>query len=279
VELAGQIAELSRRALRREFRRIDPSQCRVVLVEAAPAVLPAFAAPLSRAAAAHLDRIGVEVQLSSVVRSIDDDAAEVDAGRPGGHPVPGRIASKTVIWTAGVTASPLAQVLSGQTGSPLTNGGRIVVEPDLTLRGHPEIFVVGDMAASGDLPGVAQVAIQQARYAAGTIRRRLDGRPRRGPFRYSDKGMLATISRFFAIAQIGPVRLTGFLAWVLWLAVHLVYLVGFKNRVTTLFHWAVSFLGRQRAERTSIATSAWPPALRAPDPPAGRPAGPAFSAN
>jgi NADH:ubiquinone reductase (H+-translocating) len=260
VELAGQIAELSRRTLRTDFRSIDPSECRVVLVEAGSVVLPTFSAPVSRAAAAHLDQIGVGVHLGATVRSIDDDAVGISVSRPGGEPAGARIESKTVLWTAGVTASPLARLLSQQTGSPLTRGGRIVVEPDLTLAGHPEIFVVGDMAALDDLPGVAQVAIQEGRYAAGTIRGRIDGRSRRERFRYIDKGMLATISRFFAVADIGPVRLSGFLAWVLWLTVHLVYLVGFKNRVTTLFHWVVSFLGRQRSERTAIMTGDASPA-------------------
>jgi NADH dehydrogenase len=252
VELAGQIAELSRRALRREFRTVDPSECRIVLLEAAPAILPAFARPLSRAAAMRLEHDGILVYTGAKVRDIDKGAVEFDLRPARGGTVRIRVAANTVIWSAGVTASPLAWLLSGQTGAPLARGGRIAVEPDLTLDGHPEIFVVGDMAALNDLPGVAQVAIQGGRYAADTIRRRLNVSARRKPFKYSGKGTFAAISRFYAIAEIGRIRLAGPVAWLLWLAVHLIYLVGFKNCVMTLFHWVVSFLSRQRFECVTL---------------------------
>jgi len=162
-----------------------------------------------------------------------------------------QIAAATKIWAAGVQASPLTRTLSEQTGAPLDRSGRIRVNPDLTLPGYPEVFVVGDMIDLDHLPGVAQVAIQGAKYAAAEIKRRLAGRPPQKPFHYFDKGSLATISRFRAVALIGGLRLTGFVAWVLWLVVHILYLTGFKNRVSALGHWAVSFVGRGRSERTA----------------------------
>jgi NADH dehydrogenase len=153
------------------------------------------------------------------------------------------------VWAAGVQASPLAAQLAEQSGAGLDRAGRIEVLDDLTLPGHPEVFVVGDMMALKDLPGVAQVAIQGARYAADEIRRRLRGEAPAGPFEYRDKGSMATISRFSAVVSIGRFQASGLLAWLMWLAVHLVYIIGFKHRVTTLLHWAISFLGRGRAER------------------------------
>ena len=162
-----------------------------------------------------------------------------------------RIVAVTKIWAAGVQASPLGKTLSEQTGAPLDRAGRIGVNPDLTLPGHPEVFVVGDMIALDNLPGVAQVAIQGAKYAAKSIQRRVEGKPPQPPFKYFDKGSMATISRFKAVALIGKLRLTGFLAWLAWLALHLIYITGFKSRLTALMHWFVSFLGRGRSERTT----------------------------
>ena len=162
-----------------------------------------------------------------------------------------RIESVTKIWAAGVQASALTATLSEQTGAPLDRAGRIGVNSDLTLPGHPEVFVVGDMIDLDHLPGVAQVAIQGAKYAAEAIDRRLAGKPPQKPFKYFDKGSMATISRFRAVAMIGNLRLTGFVAWLMWLVVHLFYVTGFKNRVTAVLHWAVSFLGRGRSERTA----------------------------
>jgi NADH:quinone reductase (non-electrogenic) len=162
-----------------------------------------------------------------------------------------RIASVTKVWAAGVQASPLGKTLAEQTGAPLDRAGRIGVNPDLTLPGHPEVFVVGDMISLDHLPGVAQVAIQGAKYAAKEIDGRLKGKPAQPPFKYFDKGSMATISRFKAVATIGRLRLTGFIAWLMWLAVHLFYITGFKNRVTAVLHWLVSFLGRGRSERTA----------------------------
>jgi NADH dehydrogenase len=154
------------------------------------------------------------------------------------------------VWAAGVSASPLGALLAEQSGAGLDRAGRVEVLPDLTLPGHPEVFVVGDMIALDGLPGVAQLAIQGGRYAARRIEARLAGSVDGRPFEYHDKGSMATISRFSAVASIGSLRLSGFVAWLMWLAVHLVYLVGFKHRLTTLLHWAVSFVGRGRSERT-----------------------------
>ena len=240
VEMAGQITELARRALPGNFRNIDPRTARVVLLDGASQVLGGFGDHLSGRAAAHLQRIGVEVQLGAMVVDVDRDGIEV-TDTDGGHR---RIPSFCKIWAAGVQASPLGRQLAEQSGAELDRAGRVRPEPDLTLPGHPEVFVLGDMAGL-DLPGVAQVAIQGARHAAKQIRSGERGRP----FHYHDKGSMATISRFNAVASVGRFRLSGFVAWLLWLVIHLVYIVGFKHRVTTVLHWLVSFLGRGRSER------------------------------
>ena len=245
VEMAGQIAELAHRTLPHEFRRIDPRQARVILLDAVPTVLTSFGDRLGAKALARLTVIGVEVQLGAKVVGVDGTGIEVvDAqGRR-------RIESVCKVWAAGVSASPLGALLAEQSGAGLDRAGRIEVLPDLTLPGHPEVFVVGDMIALDGLPGVAQLAIQGGRHVARQIRNRLAGRPDGEPFRYKDEGSMATISRFSAVASIGPLRLSGFVAWLMWLVIHLVYLVGFKHRLTTLLHWAVSFVGRGRSERT-----------------------------
>jgi NADH dehydrogenase len=246
VEMAGQIAELSRRTLRHDFRRIDTSRARIILLDAAPQVLPAFGDHLGAKAAEKLKEIGVEVQLGAMVTGVD--ATGIDVKDADG--TQRRIESVTKVWAAGVQASELGALLAKQSGAGIDRAGRIEVNDDLTLPGHPEVFVVGDLASLKGYPGVAQVAIQGARYAADQIKRRLAGRESRGPFEYHDKGSMATISRFSAVASIGSLRLSGFVAWLLWLAVHLVYIIGFKHRLTTLLHWAVSFVGRGRSERT-----------------------------
>ena len=252
VEMAGQIAELSHRTLRNEFRCIDPRQARVILLDAAPSVLGSFGDRLGAKAVARLERIGVEVQLGAKVVGIDGTGIEVEDahGRR-------RIESVCKVWAAGVAASPLAATLAEQSGAGLDRAGRIEVLADLTVPGHPEVFAVGDMIALDGLPGVAQVAIQGGRHVARRIETRLagtsDGAGQGGdgpPFEYHDKGSMATISRFSAVASVGRFRLSGFTAWVMWLAVHLVYIIGFKHRLTTLLHWAVSFVGRGRSERT-----------------------------
>ncbi|MFN8110176.1 MAG: NAD(P)/FAD-dependent oxidoreductase [Thermoleophilia bacterium] len=246
VEMAGQIAELSRRTLRRDFRRIDPRRARVILLDAADQVLPSFGDHLGGKAQRTLERIGVEVQLGARVTGVD--ATGIDVEDPDG--THRRIESVCKVWAAGVQASPLGRMVADQSGAEVDRAGRVRVQPDLTVPGHPEVYVLGDLMALDDLPGVAQVAIQGARYAADQIRRRIDGREPAPAFTYRDKGSMATITRFNAVASVKGLRLTGFAAWVAWLVVHLVYIIGFKHRVTTLLHWAVSFVGRGRAERT-----------------------------
>jgi NADH:ubiquinone reductase (H+-translocating) len=245
VEMAGQISELARRTLPGDFRNINPATARVVLVDAADAVLGTFGTKLSDKAAKQLRRIKVDVQLGAKVVDVDATGIEVEDADGGRR----RIGSMCKIWAAGVAASPLGVLLADQTGAETDRAGRLRLEPDLTLPGHPEVFVVGDMIAGE--PGVAQVAIQGGRYAAKTIRRRLAGRSAPDPFRYHDKGSMATISRFSAVASIGRFQFAGFIAWLMWLGLHLFYIVGFKSRVTTLLHWAVSFVGRGRSERTT----------------------------
>ena len=247
VELAGQIAELAHRSLRKQYRRADLGTTRIVLLDAVDRVLPAFDAPLSAAAARQLTRLGVEIRLSSRVTDVDAYGVRVRTAEG-----EARLEVYTKIWAAGVAAPPLARRLAEATGARTDRNGRLLVAPDLTVPGHPEIFVVGDMAAQ-DLPGVAQVAMQGGRYAARTIARRLAGRPAGKPFRYFDKGNMATISRFSAVANVGRLHLGGVLGWLGWLGVHLFYLIGFKNKVTTLLHWVVSFLGRGRSERIATA--------------------------
>lgn len=245
VEMAGQIAELAHRTLRRDFRRIDPRRARIILLDAAPQVLGSFGQKLGGRAQHRLSEMGVEVQLGAKVVGVDSTGIEIERADGSRD----RIESVCKVWAAGVQASPLAAQLAEQSGAGLDRAGRIEVRDDLTLPGHPEVFVVGDMISLGGLPGVAQVAIQGARYAADQIRRRLRGEGPAGPFEYRDKGSMATISRFSAVVSIGRFQASGFLAWLMWLAVHLVYIIGFKHRVTTLLHWAISFVGRGRAER------------------------------
>jgi NADH dehydrogenase len=251
VEMAGQIAELSRDTLRGDFRAIDPRGTRILLVEAADRVLTTFPASLSRRAERSLRRLGVTVLTGRAVTGIDDDGVTL-GGQDGEAEL---IASRTVVWAAGVTASSLAGRLGELTGAERDRAGRVTVEPDLTLPGHPEVFAIGDMVrvrdASGAavvLPGVAPVAMQQGRYAAHVVQARLRGQESE-PFRYQDKGNLATIGRGAAVADIKGLRLSGVLAWITWLLVHLWYLVGFQNRIIVLIRWSVSFATRGRGAR------------------------------
>src|SRR4051794_26395308 len=245
VEMAGQIAELAMRTLKNDFRHIDPRESRIILMDAADRVLPGFDEKLSRYTAKRLKKLGVEIQLGAMVVDMGQNGLEVKDGDGSRR----RIESATKMWAAGVAASPLGKQLADQSGAEVDRAGRVKVLPDLTLPGHPEVFVVGDMMAL-NLPGVAQVAMQSGVYASRLIEARLAGQEEQKPFHYFDKGSMATISRFSAIAELpGKIRLTGFIAWLAWLFIHIVYLIGFKNRVTTLLHWFVSFIGRGRAER------------------------------
>ncbi len=245
VEMAGQIAELSQRVLRRDFRAINTREARVLLVDAAPQVLPPFGSKLGEVAKTSLEKHGVEVKLGAMVTELDERGVTL-AYKDGATE---RVESACKVWAAGVQANSLTQTLSDQTGAPLDRAGRIGVNPDLTLPGYPEVFVIGDIMALDNLPGVAQVAIQGGKYSAKTIARRVDGKGPLKPFKYFDKGSMATISRFSAVVLVKNLRVSGFLAWLMWLGLHLVYLTGFKNRLSALGHWAVSFLGRGRAER------------------------------
>jgi NADH dehydrogenase len=257
TEMAGQIAELAHRTLPGQYKHIDPGRARIILVDALGSVLSTFGNHLSTRALRQLHLLGVEVELNTKVVGMDATGIEVESER--GHQ---RIPSMTKVWAAGVAAPPLARKLAEAARAKTDRAGRILVQPDLTVPGHPEIFVLGDMMSLNDadgtpLPGVAQVAIQGGRYAAGQIGKRLKNKPAGKPFTYFDKGSLATISRFSAVASIGKLRLSGFPAWVIWVAVHLLYLVGFKNRVTAVLHWAVSFVGRGRSERVSTVQQAF----------------------
>ena len=247
VEMAGQIAELTGHTLRADYRRIDTTQAKVLLFDGVDAVLGAFGPKLAAAARAQLERNGVDVRLGAMVTDVDADGLQVrySDGRTE------RIEAACKVWAAGVQASPLGAMLAEQSGAELDRAGRVRVRPDLTLPGHPEVFVVGDLAALDRLPGVAQVAIQGGRYAAGRVVAAVAGTDPGGAFVYHDKGSMAVTSRFGAIAKIGSIELTGFLAWLAWLFVHLLYIVGFKNRVVTLLHWAITFIGQARTERVT----------------------------
>jgi NADH dehydrogenase len=241
VELAGSIAELATYVLARDFRSIRPDATQVVLVEGSNRVLSTFDETLSEHAARSLREMGVDVRLNTRVTSIDADG--VTCGEQ-------RIAASTVLWAAGVRPVPLGRTL----GVPLDRSGRVVVEPDVSVPGHPEVFVIGDAAAfipEGEteaLPGVSPVAMQQGRFVARQIARSLDGRPRER-FRYLDKGIMATIGRSRAVARIGRVKLSGFLAWFAWLLLHIVYLIDFRSRVVVLFDWAWSYFTYERGSR------------------------------
>ena len=242
VELAGALAEIARHALRHEFKTIDPGTARVILLEGGPDILSTFPRELREHAVRDLQRIGVEVRTRALVTGLRPEHVQV------GNET---IDSGTVLWAAGVQASPLGRSL----GAPLDRAGRVIVQPDLTIPGHPEVFVVGDLAAySHDggklLPGVAQVAMQQAAHAAKMIARDLHVRPQpRLPFKYFDFGNLATIGRAKAIADFGWIRVSGYLAWLMWLFIHVLKLIGFRNRVLVLTQWAWAYFTYQRSVR------------------------------
>jgi NADH dehydrogenase len=251
VEMAGQIAELARDTLRDDFRSVDPGSGRILLIEAMDRVLTAFPPSLSAKAERSLHKLGVTPVLRSTVVDVDETGVTI-ADADGATR---RIPARTVVWAAGVTASGLASQLAELTGAERDRAGRVTVEADLTLPGHPEVLALGDMVRIRGrdgtpitLPGVAPVAMQQGRYAAKAVRARLEGRAA-PPFRYRDKGNLATIGRAAAVADIKGIRLSGFLAWMTWLVVHLFYLVGFQNRLLVLIRWSISFATRGRGAR------------------------------
>ena len=250
VEMAGQIAEIAR-DLRSDFRSFNPSEARIVLVEAGERLLNAFPPSLSAKALRSLERLGVRTRLGHAVTDLDRHSVTLQ----GPNDAPERISARTVIWAAGVIASSLAGVLAQRAGLEVDHAGRIEVLEDLSLPGHPEVLAIGDMVrirqADGTaiaLPGLAPVAMQEGRHAARVVRDRMNGRPARR-FRYRDKGNLATIGRASAVAEIKGVRLSGFAAWVTWLTVHLWYLIGFENRILVLIRWAFSFIAHGRGAR------------------------------
>lgn len=250
VEMAGQIAELSKRTLRHNFRNFDPAAAKVILVDAVDHVLPSFGDHLSERAARELRRLGVELRLGTMVTGVD--ATGVDLERAG---TATRVECMVKVWAAGVRASPLGAILAKAAGATLDRAGRVEVGTDCRLPGHPDVWVIGDLMALAGLPGVAEVAIQTGIHAAREIRRHVAADPAREPaksqpFKYRDLGSMASVARFHAVASVGPLRLAGFGGWVLWAFVHLAFLTGFKNRVSALAHWGVSFVGRGRSERT-----------------------------
>jgi NADH dehydrogenase len=249
VEMAGQIAELARNALRRDFRSADTGTARVLLVEAGPRLLPAFPESLSRKAARSLEQLGATPLVQHTVVDVAGDSVAIR------HPDGGveRVDARTTVWAAGVTASTLAAKLAAASGGEVDQAGRLTVRPDLTVPGHDDVLALGDMVQVEGLrlPGLAPVAMQQGRYAARAIRTRLAGHEPE-TFNYVDKGNLATIGRSKAVADIKGLHLAGFFAWAIWLFVHLFYLIGFQNRLLVVLRWTISFVTRGRGARLIV---------------------------
>jgi NADH dehydrogenase len=240
VELAGTLAEISRQVLANEFRSIDPKRTRIVLLEGGPRILPAYPEDLSFSAQEQLRHLGVEVQTSALVTRVEPGAVEIGTTK---------IPAAVILWAAGVAASPLGKKL----GAPVDRAGRVLVNSDLSIPGHPEVFVIGDLAALKDedgkwLPGVSPVAIQEGKATAHNIGRELQGEPRKN-FHYWNKGSLATIGRAAAVADFGKIHISGFLAWLAWLFIHIFFLIGFRNRVIVMIQWAWSYLTYERGAR------------------------------
>ena len=246
VEVVGQIAELAHRVLPGDYRGIDTRDARIVLVEAGPAVLGPFDERLQQYTARKLGQMGVEVRVGTAATAIDRDGITVrnDAGEE-------RIEARTKVWAAGVQASPLAKVLAAATGAETDRAGRILVEPDCTVPGHPEVFAIGDMVSLNGLPGIAQPALQEGKYVGKVIRARLDGDADVAPFKYFDKGSMATIGRTHAVAHSGKMNFTGLVAYLMWAFIHVLYLIGWGNRFGTLYSWGRSlWFTKNRAHRT-----------------------------
>jgi NADH dehydrogenase len=248
------VAEIARETLKDDFRSIHPEESEILLVDAADRVLPAFPPELSEQARATLHDLGVQVRTSVKVTAIDAQGIVLE-GSSGKE----RISANTVLWAAGVAASPLGRMLADKAGAQVDRMGRVMVDPDLTVPGHPEIFVIGDMAnLSGKdgnpLPGLAPVATQQGRYVAGCIGKRLRGENPPGPFSYFDKGTMAVIGRHAAVANIGRFRFSGITAWLMWLFIHLLLLINFESRMVVLIRWAFSYFTHSRGSRVLIST-------------------------
>jgi NADH dehydrogenase len=248
VELAGALGEIARQALRQDFRRIHPEMARILLLEGGPSILSTFPESLREKARRSLERLGFEIRTNAVVTVADAEGVKIGDER---------IAAQTVLWAAGVAASPLARSL----GAPLDRVGRVLVEPTLAVPGHPEIFVVGDLSSLQQdglpLPGVAQVAMQGGAHAAKNVLRTIRGEPLQ-PFRYRNYGSAAVIGRGSAVVAIGSIRASGFFAWVFWLFLHIFWLIGFRNRITVLIEWAWSYVTMQRGVRLITGERLWP---------------------
>jgi NADH dehydrogenase len=249
VELAGAIGDMAHKTLRGNFRRINPAMARVYLLEAADRILLSYPPELSAKATASLEELGVTVRTNTAVVDVHPEQVTV---KKGDHTEV--IGTHTILWGAGVQASPLAKVLAEQSGAATDRAGRVQVNPDCTLPGHSEVFVLGDMTCflhqtGKPLPGVAQVAMQMGSYVANTIQRRLANQGPPGSFVYKDPGSMATIGAAHAVADLGWVRLSGYIAWLAWLFVHLVYLIAFENRMMVLFQWAWNYVTRGRTAR------------------------------
>jgi len=262
VELAGAVAELAHWTLKGNFRRFDPASASITLVEGVDRVLPAYSANLSRKAATSLEHMGVTVRTAARVIDIQPESVTVVRGE-----VQETIATRTVLWAAGIAASPLGKIVADATGAPIDRQGRLIVEPDLSLPGHPEIFVIGDLASfshqTGEpLPGLAPVAMQQGKYIARALRRRDQGKPL-VPFWYFDRGSMATIGRARAVADVRGFEFSGLFAWLAWLVIHLMFLIRFQNRLLVMTQWAWNYLTRNAPARLITGRSPFP--LRTPD--------------
>ncbi|WP_204804421.1 NAD(P)/FAD-dependent oxidoreductase [Mycobacterium riyadhense] len=248
VEVAGEIVQLAERTLAGAFRTITPSECRVILLDAAPQVLPPMGPKLGLKAQKRLEKMDVEVQLNAMVTAVDYKGITIKE-KDGAQR---RIDCACKVWAAGVAANPLGKMIAEQSdGTETDRAGRVIVEPDLTVKGHPDVFVVGDLMSVPGVPGMAQGAIQGAHYATAVIKHALKGHDdpaNRKPFKYFNKGSMALISRYSAVAQVGKLEFGGFIAWLAWLVLHLYYLVGHRNRIAAMFSWGISFLGRTRGQ-------------------------------
>jgi NADH:ubiquinone reductase (H+-translocating) len=249
VELSGAIAEIARQTLKNDFRSIHPEEAQIILLDGAPRVLMPFPEDLAEKASRSLANLGVEVKCGAMVKDVDKEGLTIDSG--------GRtdsIAAKTVIWAGGITPSPLGKILASHTNAETDKGGRVKVQPDLTIPGYPDIYVVGDLASAIDnkgkpLPGVAQVAMQGGAYAAKAILRKVKGQHELPPFHYFDKGSLAVIGRAAAVADVFGLHISGFLAWLIWAFIHVTYLVSFQSRVLVFIQWAIQDLTFSRGAR------------------------------
>ena len=249
VELAGAIAEIARKTLKNDFRSIRPEDAQIILLDGAPRVLMPFPEDLAQKANRSLTQLGVKIQCGALVKAVDKDGLTIQVDNRLDH-----ISAKTVMWAGGITASPLGKILAGHTKAETDRGGRVKVKPDLTIPNYPDIYVVGDLAASVDdkgnpLPGLAQVAMQGGTYAAKAILQKVKGRPALPPFKYFDKGSMAVIGHWRAVVNAFGIHVSGFLAWMMWAVIHLTYLVSFQSRILVFFQWIMQDLTRSRGAR------------------------------